>query len=291
MAQDPPPAELFSFFTSFTPEPLINIATPAAGRTKPTRPPANSNHFVVLSIVEVQGLNSSFIRKEHLNGYGECCSYVIVRYGKDEKRTKLQPDSLHPKFNMSFAFPHNPEVDEAIFLFLSEDPVSGLGDLFGHIVVPLNDPALPVPVNSTFVREFCSIIRPRASGEMTALQGLRSGREVLATWPNVHPELLGGSKNAAAVTIGAAKLGVALLDLHDLTELQKTTSVIRTEMQAERDILDKTHSSVLSLIGSIGKAAPGAAAIAERFQKDRRSPAPYPIYDSPCLSVGIKELL
>jgi hypothetical protein len=104
-------ADVFSFFTSLTPaDGLINVVSSGLSAEKGTLRARNPNHFIVLSVVEAQGLISSFMKIGHLNGYGECCSYVIVRYGKEEKRTSLQSDTLHPKFNASFVFPHDPEV-------------------------------------------------------------------------------------------------------------------------------------------------------------------------------------
>ena len=154
-------------------------------------------------MVEAQNLKADFLIENHNTGYGEPTTFCIVRYGDQEKRTEVCRETLTPRWDASFVFEYDKAAKEALFMFFAEDPTTQISDLFGHVVVPLADPANPVPTNAVFMRELTPIVR----ADSRALHLLRDGDVNEPTWPEISPALL---SMKGGVSVGEVRGGAGV---------------------------------------------------------------------------------
>lgn len=250
-------ADMLSFFSQFAPEPTVS--------SKASKRDGNSDVYMVISIVEAQDLRGDHFREDLKNGYGEVSTFCIVRYGDQEKRTDTQVETLHPAWHASFVFERDEDAKEVLFMFFSEDPTTGLSDLFGHIVIPLVDPAHPVPVNTPFVREMA----PIAKCDSSALMLLRSNELNSPTWPEL-PKEFGGA-------VGDANVSVTQLNCNDLGELLKVSGNVESEMVGVKDVLNKVEASLVALMKHVAKVSKTGAKKVGGMVKDRRKNSNYPV--------------
>jgi hypothetical protein len=180
-------------------------------------------------------------------------------------------------------FEQDEDAKEVVFMFFSEDPTTGLSDLFGHIVVPLVDPKHPVPVNTPFVREMV----PLAKCDSSALQLLRTNEVNSPTWPELPVEFEGA-------VVGEAKISVIQLNCNDLGELLKASGNVESEMVGVKDTLDTAQANLLSLMKHVAKISKTGAKKVDAMVKDRRKNPKFPVQlSSVCEQevVGVVDLL
>jgi hypothetical protein len=153
-------------------------------------PGKNSDTYLVVSAVEIQNLICDNINPNHLTGYGEVSTFVVVKYGQFEKRTATFKESLHPEWNASYVFEYNKNVNDVLFMFFSQDVETGETQLFGHIVIPLKDENHPVPMNTPFIRELCAIV-PCEPDLVAELRQNHLANNCVPTWPSAGVPTMG----------------------------------------------------------------------------------------------------
>ena len=71
-------------------------------------------------------------------------TFVVVRYGTQERRTQTQVETVEPEWKASFVFEEDENAEEIVFMFFHDEISTGLTDLFGYVAIPLKDPEHPV---------------------------------------------------------------------------------------------------------------------------------------------------
>ena len=224
---------------------------------------------MVLSALEAQDLKGDYFREDK-----DVSSFCIVRYGDQERRTEVCHGTFQPKWDASFVFEYDEVASDAVFMFFTEDPISGLSDLFGHVVISLTDPERKVPTNAIFMRELVPIIRC----DSRVLHLLRDSATNEVTWPDVSPSLskaFGGDMEKMGVGFG--KVAVTKLQCNELADILKSTGAISGEVRDLGDVLDSTQGRLSNMMRGVAKVSPSAAEKVKALNADRRKNPMYPV--------------
>lgn len=253
------------FSTSMSYLPWLQSAIPVDPGNSPSK-------YIIVSVTEAQSLDLKVLRERNLTT-DTFSSFCVVRYGTQEKRTNCNDDTIQPRWNASFVFEYQESASHITFLFFTEDPISGLSDIFGYIVIPIKEDRGSLSI--VLMRDLVPIIGCTSS----ALFTLRDRATNLPTWPQPHSGL------TKTESIGLAKISVVLIQLNDLPDLlakgaDKGAGVKGSKPTPSdsglKDVLEATHFNVTSIMKALIRASPNVAGRMNALNKDRRKNPDFP---------------